>query len=133
LSSTLQDLETRKQEILLEIAGLGDMRAGSITENYRRCGKPTCHCAQPDDPRHGPYYAYTWNEFGKTRTRSLCPGPELDLLREQVENYRHFRELCREFVAVNEEICDLRTLEKDHRGWIKKKRRRSSGRSSPAR
>jgi hypothetical protein len=133
MPSTRQNLETRRKEILLDLARLGDMRAGSITENYRRCGKPACRCARPDDPGHGPYYAYTWKEHGKTCTRNLRPGPELDQLREQVEHYRHFRVLCREFVVVNEEICDLRTLDEDQQGWIKKKRRRSSGKRSPAR
>ena len=132
MPSTLQDLEARKQEILVEFARIGDMRAGSITENYRRCGKPACRCARSDDPGHGPYYAYTWKEHGKTRTRNLRPGPDLDRLREQVEHYRRFRRLCRELVEVNEEICDLRALDEDEEGWIKKKRPRSSGRRSPA-
>ena len=133
MPSTLQDLEARRDAILLEIARTGDMRAGSITENYRKCGKSSCRCAQPDDPGHGPYYAYTWKEDGKTRTRNLRPGPELDRLGRQVEHYRRFRELSLELIDVNEEICDLRSLEDDRQGWVKKKRRSSSGRRSSAR
>jgi hypothetical protein len=133
MASTLRDLEARRDAILAEMAHLGDMRAGSITENYRRCGKPSCRCAAADDPGHGPYYAYTWKEGGKTRTRNLRPGPELDRLRRQVEHYRSFRKLSQELVDINEEICDLRSVEEDQRGWMKKKRRRNSGRRSPAR
>lgn len=133
MPSTLPDLETRRDAILAEIARLGDMRAGSITENYRRCGKASCRCAAPEDPGHGPYYAYTWKEGGKTRTRNLKPGPELDRLRRQVEHYRSFRALSQEFVDVNEEICDLRSAEEGPQGWRKKKRPRTSGRRSRAR
>jgi hypothetical protein len=90
MPSTLQDLEARRDAILLEIARTGDMRAGSISENYRKCGKSSCRCAQPDDPGHGPYYAYTWKEDGKTRTAEpparsrarppAAPGRALPLL-----------------------------------------------------
>ena len=52
MPSTLQGLEARRDAILLEIARTGDMRAGSITENYRKCGKSLCRCAKPDDPGH---------------------------------------------------------------------------------
>ncbi|WP_414687391.1 DUF6788 family protein [Mycobacterium sp.] len=32
------------------LAATGDFRRGSISENYRRRGKPNCVCAQPDHP-----------------------------------------------------------------------------------
>ena len=130
--STLRELEARREAILLEIARTGDMRAGSITENYRRCGRSSCHCAKPDEPGHGPYYAYTWKECGKTRTRNLRPGPELDRLRRQVEHYRRFRALSHEHIDENEELSDLRSLDDDREGWAKKKRQRPSGRRSSA-
>ncbi|SPF44192.1 hypothetical protein SBA4_3180015 [Candidatus Sulfopaludibacter sp. SbA4] len=33
---------------------------GSIVRAVWRCGKPFCHCAQPDDPGHGPNLRLTW-------------------------------------------------------------------------
>ncbi|MFV1959003.1 MAG: DUF6788 family protein, partial [Planctomycetota bacterium] len=54
MPTTLQDLDRRKRGILLGGESLGDLRAGSITENYRRCGKSACRCARLDDPGHGP-------------------------------------------------------------------------------
>lgn len=133
MPSAMQNLEARKNDIVMEIARLGDMRAGSISQNFRRCGKPGCHCSRPDDPGHGPYYAYTWKEQGKTHTRNLRPGQELDRLRNQVEHYRSFRGLCRELVDVSEQICDLRGCEDDPGQWMKKKRLTSSARRSPGR
>ena len=133
MPTTLKELTSRKEAILLELAGLGDMRAGSISENYRRCGSSSCHCAKDDDRRHGPYYAYTWKEEGRTRTRNLRAGPQLDELRVQVAEYRRFRRLSQERVEISEAICDLRSEEKDDSAWVKKKRRRSSRRSSHGR
>ena len=47
-------LERRRAQVLSEIASVGEMRAGSLTARFRRCGKAGCHCARPDDPGHGP-------------------------------------------------------------------------------
>ena len=38
---------------------------------YKRCGKPTCRCAQPGGQGHGPYWYAYWREGGKARSRYL--------------------------------------------------------------
>jgi len=86
------------------------MRQGTITEVYRACGKPNCRCANPGDPGHGPYYAFTRKVGGKTKTLQLRAGPSLFKLEGEVEAYRQFRGLCTELVKVNEAICQARTL-----------------------
>ena len=50
MSSTLQELEARRDAVLCEMARLGDMRAGSISENYRTCaGEDQGNdCPKPD-------------------------------------------------------------------------------------
>lgn len=50
-------LESRRQELLEAIAGIGDQRAGSLKSGHRRCGKPYCHCAADGDSGHGPYWS----------------------------------------------------------------------------
>ena len=55
-----------------QLAATGDFRRGSISENYRRCGKPNCACAQPDHPGHGPRYLWTRTVAGRgTKGRQL--------------------------------------------------------------
>ena len=39
-----------RSKLLQQLVGLGDLRPESITATIRRCGKPTCHCAKPNDP-----------------------------------------------------------------------------------
>jgi len=51
---SLPELETDAQ-----LAAVGDFRRGSVSKNYRKCGKPNCVCAQPDHPGHGPRFLWT--------------------------------------------------------------------------
>lgn len=123
----LAKLESDRTALLQRVAATGDMRRGSITENYRSCGKPTCACADAKHPGHGPYYAYTLKVGGKTRTRHLRPGPELSKLEAEVAVHRAFRASCDQLLEVNEAICDARPVE----GATVEKKRRSSPRSKP--
>ncbi|MHB8300889.1 MAG: DUF6788 family protein, partial [Dermatophilaceae bacterium] len=41
----LSDLEQQRAQLYAELVDVGDFRRGSITENYRRCGKGNCACA----------------------------------------------------------------------------------------
>ena len=45
---SLESLEQQRANIANQIAALGDLRAGSITPTTGRCGKPNCHCHQPN-------------------------------------------------------------------------------------
>lgn len=35
---------------------------GVIVQRRKRCGKPTCHCAAPGAPGHGPYVFRRWRD-----------------------------------------------------------------------
>jgi hypothetical protein len=43
--ASLDDLEAQRERLYDQLAATGDFRRGSISENYRRCGKPNCACA----------------------------------------------------------------------------------------
>src|SRR5438046_10738024 len=58
-----------------EFARLSDLRPGSVSGIVRRCGKPTCHCAQPEDPGHGPSLRLTYKLQGKLLARPCPPRP----------------------------------------------------------
>ena len=110
MAKGLDRLESRRAQLLQELITIGDMRQGTISENYRKCGKPRCRCADPDHPGHGPYYAFTRKVAGRTKTTNLRPGPQLDKLRSEVAEYQRFRGLCRDLVKLNEEICVSRPV-----------------------
>jgi hypothetical protein len=43
----LSELDALRDRLFARLAAVGDFRRGSVTVNYRRCGKPNCACAAP--------------------------------------------------------------------------------------
>jgi len=133
MADTLESLEKRRAQLLEELSRTGDMRQGSISENYRRCGKRPCGCGQREHPGHGPYYAFTRKVGGKTQTVNLREGPQLRKLRREVQTYQRFRQTCAQLIEVNEALCALRpepAVESEQRPGLKKKSSRSSRQKS---
>jgi len=87
-----------------QLAGLGPMHPGSLSEQYNVCGKPDCRCKDPKDPqKHGPYYhlSFTWRGKGRTR---FVRSERLAEVRQKVANYKRFRELTDEWVDLMLEL-----------------------------
>ena len=128
MKENLDGLETRRNELRRELDQLGDFRRGTISPNYRKCGKPNCACADRDHPGHGPQYLWNSTVKGKSVSQNLRLGPELEKVRREVDNYRAFLRLTKELLEVNEKICRLRPVEEieDERKLeqLKKKLRR---------
>ena len=96
---SLGDLEQQRARLYDELAATGDFRRGSISENYRRCGKPNCACAQPGHPGHGPRYLWTRTVAGRgTKGRQLSAA-EVDKVRAELANYQRFAEVSEQIVA----------------------------------
>ncbi len=111
MPQSLSDLEKQRSSLASQLVQLGDLRPGSVTGIVRRCGKPTCHCAQPDDPGHGPTLRLTYKVQGKTISETL-PGPaSVRKAEREIAEFRRFQELSRSFLEVNEKICRLRPVE----------------------
>ena len=132
MSTSLSDLEADRSHLLQQFTTFGDMRRGSVSAFTRRCGKPNCHCAQPDDPGHGPQYRLTRNVNGKTVTETFANEAALRKAQREVAEFHRFQQLGRELVAVNEKICQLRPVAETLTPQEKKRRKRSS-RKSPKR
>ena len=110
MEESLEALERQRRELYRQLENLGDFRRGTISVNYRKCGKSNCACAGKDHPGHGPQYLWNASVAGKTRARSLALGPELEKVEKEVERYRHFVRLCQQLVEVNDQICQLRPV-----------------------
>jgi hypothetical protein len=131
LSESLATLEQLRSTILLQILQLGDLRSGSITAINGRCGKPTCHCHQPNQPGHGPNFRLTRKVNGKTISESFSSAAELRKAQREVEAFHRFRQLSQELLEVNEKICRARPID-DALSPEEKKRRKRSIRKSRA-
>ena len=103
----LQALNERREHIVRELAALGDVQSGSLVERYRRCGKPTCHCATDGGPGHGPSWSLTRRVDGKTVTRIIAPS-EVPEVQARVAEYRRLRGLVRELIEVSDRFWEAR-------------------------
>lgn len=130
MPASLLELEQQRSLLAAEFSQLGDLRRGSVTGIVRRCGKPTCHCAQPDDPGHGPTLRLTYKVQGKTISEALPTPASVRKAEREIAEFRRFQELSRSFLAVNEKICRLRTADEQAASERKKKRRKASSRKS---
>ena len=98
-------LRERRDEIRDELASVGDLRPGSLVGRYRRCGKPTCHCAREGDGGHGPSWSLTHAVAGRTVTR-IIPPEAVPRTRQQIAEYQRLRRLTGELVEVSEGLCE---------------------------
>lgn len=133
MPNSLPELEAERSQILHQFTALGDLRPGSICAVTRRCGKPTCHCAKPNDPGHDPQIRLTRKVDGKTAAESFASPAAWRKAQAEIEEYHHFQKLSAELIAVNEKICRRRPVESDGSRWTPegKKRLLRSIRKSP--
>jgi hypothetical protein len=131
MPDSLQDLESRRADLIKQFAALGDLRSGSISDTSGRCGKPNCRCHKPGNAAHGPNPRLTYKDRGKTVTESLpTPGAQKKAEREIAE-FRHFEQLIRAFIEVNARICRTRSTEQEPAS-LEKKRRPRPAKKPPA-
>ena len=113
-----QTLAARREELLQQLAAIGDLRPGSLVQSYRKCGKPNCHCAAAEHPGHGPRWILTHSVNGKTRTRTI-PDSARAATRAQIAECQRLRRLVAELVEVSEQLCQARLLRAVQAGMIR--------------
>ena len=124
MPDSLPDLEAGRAKLFQQMQTLGDFRTGSISAVVRRCGKPTCHCAQPDDPGHDPQFRLTRKADGKTVTESFSTPAAFRKAQREVAEFHRFQTLSADFVTVNEKICRLRPTEPEQADWTPQEKKR---------
>ena len=131
--SSLSELEAERSKILRQFTSLGDLRPGSICAVPRRCGKPTCHCAKPNDPGHDPQIRLTRRVEGKTVAESFPSPSAWRKAKSEIEEYHRLQNLTAELITINEKICLQRPIESKSGTWTpeEKKRPKPSNRRSP--
>jgi hypothetical protein len=105
---SLLELEAERDRLYAQLAVVGDFRRGSVSRNYRKCGKPNCACTRPGHPGHGPRYLWTRTARGRgTVGRQLAAG-EVEKARREVGRHGQFMAICEQIAEVNEQICEAR-------------------------
>ena len=138
MSQSLADLQATRMKLLRRFLTLGDFRPGTVSAIPRRCGKPKCHCARPNAEGH-PQFRLLRKVKGKSVAESFATPTALRKATQEVTEYHRLQDLVAQLTAVNEQICRLRPVEPDEKGWteVEKKRllqfiKKSHGKSRPS-
>jgi hypothetical protein len=124
MSHSLTALEARRSDVLQQFVGLGDLRPGSISALVRRCGKPNCHCARPNDPGHDPQLRLVRKVSGKSVAESFANPASFRKAEREVAEFHRMQSLSAELIALNEQICRLRPVEADSADWTAQEKKR---------
>jgi hypothetical protein len=114
MTNQVRALEKRIEIIKKKLAALGDMRPGSLSQQYNVCGNPTCRCKDPENPKkHGPYYQLSYTHTGRS-TSEFVKKEDLAEVKKRIKNYQQFRALTGEWVDLSLELARLRkSIKKD--------------------
>lgn len=107
-------LQRRIERIKRKLQQLGDLRPGTLSEQYNVCGNPRCRCKETPPQKHGPYYQLSWSRKRKNTTRFIRPG-SVASVKQQVRNYQQLRALVDQWIDAATELCELQLQqEREH-------------------
>src|SRR2546427_342171 len=106
-----QSLQDRIRKIKRQLASLGDLRPGALSQQYNICGNPSCRCKATPPVKHGPYYQISFTWKGRSTTQ-FVREEDIDEVQQQLENYRLLRQLVDEWITLSAELSRLRLREK---------------------
>ncbi|OGD22995.1 MAG: hypothetical protein A2W03_04440 [Candidatus Aminicenantes bacterium RBG_16_63_16] len=114
---SIPQLEARRLAILDSIKAIRSMRRGSISEQFF----PVLRRGQKQTARRGPYYVLTRHRGSRTVSQRLITPEALRRAREDVEGFKRFQALCREYEQLTEKLGEV------ERGTEPEKKRSKSG------
>jgi hypothetical protein len=130
---SLPELEAERDRLYAQLAAVGDFRRGSVTENYRKCGKPNCACAAPDHRGHGPRFLWTRTARGRGTVGRQLAAAEVAKVRREVARHGEFAAISEQIAEVNEKICEARPVAGTDEPSAPESEKRGSSRHSPRR
>lgn len=107
METRIQTLERRIAKITGQLAQLGDLRIGSLSEQYNVCGRAGCRCKASPPIKHGPYHQLSFTRKGKSSTRFVRRG-ELTTVKQQLRNYEKLRKLVDQWITLGTELSNLK-------------------------
>ena len=96
-------LRRRAHRLLARFHLPQDALPGSLALSHRRCGKPSCHCADGDGH---PLWTLTFMAGGKKRVETI-PAGWIEAIAARVKAGRRFKEAAAELLALNAELLVL--------------------------
>ena len=99
----LQRIEVQRLAILDSLKAIRSMRRGAISEQYF----PVLRQGQQRAERRGPYYVLSRHQGSKTISQRLTSPEALQQARNDIEAFKRFQALCREFERLTEQMGEL--------------------------
>jgi hypothetical protein len=106
-----EDLIKQRDALLRELAGLGFVLQGTISERMLPCGKLACRCTTDPAARHGPYIQWTLKRRGKTVGVYLSPEQAV-ICREWIGNNRRLEAIVRKLRILSMRAARLQEIPK---------------------
>jgi hypothetical protein len=107
MDKRIQSLEKKIDSVRKQIFEIGDLRPGSISEQYNVCGTPNCHCKADPPKKHGPYFQLSYTRKGRSRSRFIKPD-HLSRIKSEVKSYRKLKALVDEWIDLSTQLSDIR-------------------------
>jgi hypothetical protein len=103
-----KQIEAKIRRVKSQLLKIGEMRPGSISEQYSACQKTGCKCVDPVKPqKHGPFYQLSYTRHGKSTTQFVRPQ-FVARVRKQVAAYKKFKALTDEWISLALELSKAR-------------------------
>ena len=112
MKKRIRALESQIEKIKSSLVSLGDLRPGSLSEQYNVCGNPSCRCKDDPPKKHGPYYQLSFTRKARSRTK-FVKKPQLSEVKKQLKNYARLRTLVDRWIELSSELCQLRIGERE--------------------
>ncbi len=107
MNRRIEVLQRQVERIKKELLELGDLRPGSLSEQFNVCGTPGCKCKKSPPQKHGPYYQVSYTRKGKSGTK-FVKRQQVATVKRQLRNYARMRELVDRWVEAATELSELR-------------------------
>ena len=98
----LLKIEHQIERIKAQLSAIGDMRPGSLSKQYK-----------DPESQSGPYYQLSYTLDRKSRTEYIRREALADI-RRRVANYKRFKTLCAEWIALGIEHSKLTMKQERH-------------------
>lgn len=106
----IHQLERQIGQIKKKIATIGDLRPGSLSEQYNVCGTKGCRCKASPPQKHGPYYQLSYTRKRKSYSRFITKR-HVGAVKHQMQAYTKLRSLVDEWIDLSIQVCELKLRE----------------------
>ena len=101
---TLKKIEKQRSLLLSDLQRIEHMIRGTYVETHRKCGKPTCWCA--NETKGHPSYQISWTKDAKSRSKAI-PREDILWIKAMTGNYRKWRTIRSNIRKLEEELRKL--------------------------